>query len=323
MSDWQKVWSLLAGKEGVVILIHEKPDGDCLGSALALGLCLEKKGIKPVILHNEEPPQLYRFLPGMHLYKVQESLSLAKDSTVIAVDCADQERPGYVIPKENILINIDHHISNNYFGTLNIVDTTAAAAGEIIYRLFQEGGLEISPSMATCLYVAISTDTGSFTYSNTTAKTLRIASELIALGTDLDLIRSNLYEKRPLKELLTVKAALERLFLCGEGRIIGCVLDYETLTNNNLLGVDTDGLIGMMRGTEGVEVALLFKEVKKGEIRVSMRSKLQFDVNVLAQNYGGGGHARAAGCTVKGEMESVRRSVLQNAIEQLKRGGTQ
>jgi len=319
MSDWQKLQEFIEGHDEAVLLVHEKPDGDCLGSALALGLYLKSRGITPVMPLPDPIPKVYSFLPGQDLVKVKPSGQLEKKAVVIAVDCTDLNRIEYTIPPENPVINIDHHVSNLYFGSLNIVDTGAAAAGEIIYRLFKEGQVDITPDIATLLYVAISTDTGSFIYSNTTPETMQAASELLALKTDLDLVRRHLHEKRPYEELVTVKTALTSLFLENEGMVIGCTLSYSDLQENNLLTADTDGLIGMMRATDGVEVALLFKELRPGEIKVSLRSKNYVDVNLLAGEFGGGGHPRAAGCTVRGNLEKVVEEIVTLAGEYLKR----
>lgn len=319
MSDWQELQRRLAGSERVVLLVHEKPDGDCLGAALALGLGLKDRGYKPVLLLPQPIPQIYEFLPGQDLIEVRPPGEINENNAVIAIDCTDLERTEYTLVGDNPMINIDHHISNTFFGGLNIVDTGAAATAEIIYRLFQEGLAKITPDMATLLYVAVSTDTGSFIYSNTTPQTLRIASELLVLKADLDLIRKNLHEKRPYGELVMVKTALCSLFLQGEDRIIGCKLTYSDLCKNNLITTDTDGLVGMLRATDGVEIALLFKELSPGVIKVSLRSKEYADVNKLAGELGGGGHPRAAGCTVRGKLNDVVDHVVSLAINHLKR----
>jgi len=320
MSDWKSISSILGKYRDVNILIHEKADGDALGSALALASILQQLGKKPQILYPEDIPTIYLFLPGLEVVKKQSPGLLEKEIPIIAVDCADEKRTAYKISAEHIVVNIDHHISNNNFGTINIVDSNAAAVGEIIYRILKEAELKITPQMATCLYVAISTDTGSFSYSNTTAETMRIASELIVIGADLDLIRKNLHEKRPLRELLTVKLALASLFISNDSKIIGSILAYDTLRENDLLNSDTDGLIALLRATEGTEVTLLFKEIGPDEIKVSLRSKVYVDVNQIASEYGGGGHARAAGCTIRGNVFDVKDNFIKK-VEQYLAGG--
>lgn len=315
MPDWNALCSVLAASKQVHILIHDKADGDALGSALAIAYGLQANGKTAEILYSEDVPYLYRFLPGLEMVKKHAPGPLDHQIPIIAVDCADEKRSVYTLTDKNIVVNLDHHISNNYFGALNIVDATASAVGEIIYRLFKDALITITPHMATCLYVAISTDTGSFSYSNTTADTMKIAGELIDLGADLDIIRQNLHEKKPLSELLTVKSALANLFFSSEAKIIGSFLDYAYLKENNLLNADTDGLIGLLRSTEGTEVTLLLKEIAPGEVKVSLRSKVYVDVNDIASEFGGGGHARAAGCTIKGNLTEVKARLI-NKIEQ-------
>ncbi len=318
MNDWKNVQAFLEGCPEVILVVHDKPDGDCLGSGLTLCLGLAGLGYKPVMLLPEAIPEIYHFLPGQEYVEIRAKSALPESIPVITVDCSDMERLNYKINESNPVLNIDHHVSNTCFGLLNIVDTDAAATGEIVYSLLGEAKVEITPEMATCLYVAISTDTGSFIYSNTTAKSLRIASELLAQKTDLDLIRSELHETRPLSELLTIKAALENLFISEDGKMISCTLAYKELQEKKLLTTETDGLIGMLRATEGVEIALLFKELQPGLVKISLRSKSYLDVNALASEFNGGGHARAAGCTIKGDLQEVQRLVFKKTNEHLK-----
>lgn len=313
MSDWQKFWSIVKDYYEVIVVVHEKPDGDCLGSALSLCSALERLGKSPCLLLPEPLPAIYEFLPGQEVIRFQDAGRLPEDALVVAVDCADKNRIKYELNDSNYVINIDHHISNEMFGGLNIVNPAAAAAGEILYNMFLEGGISLTPEMATCLYVAVSTDTGSFTFSNTTAAVLNIASELVKQKADLEQIRFNLHEKRPLKELLTIKAALGNLQISGDGKIISSLLSYEDLAKDDLFSAETDGLIGMLRATEGVELAILFKETEPVIIKVSLRSKSYVDVNELAKEFAGGGHSRAAGCTIRGDLKIIADTVLAAA----------
>lgn len=304
MTDWQKLQAYLKKGQEIVLLVHEKPDGDCLGSALGMGIFLQEQGYLPVLYLPNPLPGLYRFLPGQEIIRVTRQ-PVPENAVVIAIDCGDVQRWEYDIPHGNTLLNIDHHASNTRFGALNLVDTSAAATGEILYKLMKEARWAITPGAATCLYVAISTDTGSFRYSNVTPATFRIAGDLVDAGADLDLVRNELYENRPLEELLIMQKALETLTFTADGEIALARLPYETLKEKDLLDTDTDGIIGIMRGTEGVELALLFKEQEPGRVKVSLRSKSRVDVNRLALKFEGGGHPRAAGCTILGLFDRV------------------
>lgn len=321
MSDWQKIISYLRKEEQIILLVHEKPDGDCLGSALALGLHLKDAGYLPLIYLPEPIPGTYAFLPGQELIEIHRNKQLLTGKQVIAVDCADPGRIQYSISSDTVVINIDHHCSNTSFGDFSIVDSGAAATGEIIFQLLKESPLAVSPKTATCLYVAILADTGSFCYSNTTAKTLHIAAELLELGADIESIRDNFFDKRPLVELLNIKLALTNLQFAGNNRLAWSALSYQELVENDLLHTDTDSVINLMRSVEGVEAAIIFRELEPGKIKVSFRSQKQLDVNMLAGEFGGGGHARAAGCSLDGELDTIITKVINRAQEYLDKEG--
>ncbi len=323
MSEWRKLYAYLTGKRNISLLVHEKPDGDCLGSALALGLFLSQLGFSPTLFLPEPLPQIYGFLPGSGLLKIVDDPVFLAGEPIIAIDCADRNRFGYEIPPGIPLLNIDHHASNDYYGDYNWVDTKAAATGEIIYRLIcgeSSGRARITPEIATCLYVALATDTGSFTYSNLTRQTFAIAGELVELKADLNQIRHQLYEKRPLSEIIIVKEALTNLELHTNGKILSCAITYEQLQKEDLFTTETDNLLNMMRSIEGVELALLLKEIKPRVVKVSLRSKTFLDVNKLAGEYQGGGHPRAAGCTVNMAVDEVLRNLIARAEKALKAG---
>ena len=313
MSTWQKIKAYLEAYKDIILLIHEKPDGDCLGSALALGHHLIDEGYQPFLYHPDPIPAIYDFLPGQEMIKLYQEKNLPEDIPIIAVDCADSGRILYNLPQDVPIINIDHHSSNNCFGAYNLINAKAAATGEIIYELLSEAEKEISVPTATCLYVAISADTGSFRYSNTTAKTFRIAGELLNLGARIDYIRENLFDRHPLSELITIKLALANMQFSLEGKLAWSILAYEELLANNLLDVDTESVISLLRSVEGVEAALVFKELEPSKVKISFRSKKYLDANLLANEFGGGGHARAAGCSLEGNLKEITTKVLNRA----------
>ncbi|MDD2401801.1 MAG: bifunctional oligoribonuclease/PAP phosphatase NrnA [Clostridia bacterium] len=313
MSEWQKIKAYLQGQKNIILLVHEKPDGDCMGAALALAHHLQMEGYSPSLYNPDAIPMIYGFLPGQEMIKTYKDKRLPEGIPIIVIDCADQGRVRYVLPENVPIINIDHHVSNNYFGSYNLVDTKAAATGEIIYKLLVESEESINSFTATCLYVALSSDTGSFKYSNTTARTFRYASELVELGADMELIRYNLFERRPISELLMMKLALTNMKQSVDKRIIWTALSYRKLAENNLLQTDTDSVISLMRSTEGIEIAFVIKELEPNLVKVSLRSKKYFDVNVLANKFHGGGHSRAAGCTIKGDLNEIVINIISTA----------
>jgi len=313
MSTWQNLKSYLQDTKEVILLIHEKPDGDCLGSALGLGHHLSSEGYQPVIYHPEQIPSIYDFLPGQEMITLYQEKDLPVGIPIITIDCADLGRILYNLPQDVPIINIDHHRSNNSFGVFNLVNAQAAATGEIIYELLVEAGQKISAETATCLYVAISADTGSFRYSNTTAQTFKIAGELLDLGARIDYIRENLFDRHPLSELLTIKLALTNMQFSLDGKLAWSILTNEDLVRNNLLDVDTESVISLLRSVEGVETAIVFKELEPSQVKISFRSKNYLDVNQLANEFGGGGHARAAGCSLEGKIKEISGRVLERA----------
>jgi phosphoesterase RecJ-like protein len=324
MSHWQKMISYLRKNGELIILVHEKPDGDCLGSALALGLHLQAAGYRPTLFLPEPVPLTYDFLPGQELIKaLEKGEQLPEAQLIVAVDCADQSRILYSFPEQasaqTPVFNIDHHCSNTLFGDCNIVDPNAAATGEMIFHLLKESGIPISPAVATCLYVAIIADTGSFTYSNTSAETFHIAAELLELGSDMNLIRHNLYDRRPVLELINIKLTLSKLQFTEDHRVVWSALSHEELASHNLLHTDTDSVLNLMRSVEGVEAAIIFRELEPGVIKISFRSQNQLDVNCIACEFGGGGHARAAGCTLNGDLSTTIARVINRTQEQLQK----
>jgi len=325
MFTWQKLLDSLGIYKEIILLIHEKPDGDCLGSALALGHHLLSEGYQPVLYYPEPISISYNFLPGQKMIKIYNKKELPQGIPVIAVDCADAGRILYSLPQDVPIINIDHHSSNNFFGDFNLVNSDAAATGEIIFELLSSSPQKISAETATCLYVALSADTGSFRYSNTTAKTFQIAGELLKLGAKIEFIRENLFDRRPFTELLMIKLALTNMQFSTEGKIAWSVLSYQDLSAHNLLNTDTESVISLLRSVEGVEVALVFKELEPSKVKINFRSKKYLDVNLLANEFGGGGHARAAGCSLKGDLKEIISSILERAqncvLEHLTQGG--
>ncbi|NLI92184.1 MAG: bifunctional oligoribonuclease/PAP phosphatase NrnA [Peptococcaceae bacterium] len=301
---------------------HVSPDGDCLGSMLALGIaleCLEKK----VTYYNEGPfPENLRFLP--HIHRVSSVIPEKLPKTLIFIDCAEAERAESSIVKKHFqgknVINIDHHVSNDLFGTLNWVDPGAAATGEMVYELIKKLGIPITQEIAINLYTAIITDTGRFSYSNTTAKSFKIAAQLVKTGIDLVSINNILFEQKTFSQTKLLHKALSNLELHQNGKIAVIVLSQkdfeETGAEENL----SEGLVNYARNIESVEAAALLKEIDTKEIKVSFRSNAWLDVNKVAARFGGGGHIRASGCTIDLPLLEAKNIVISALEEALTHG---
>jgi phosphoesterase RecJ-like protein len=304
--QWEQAVELLAGSDEIVAACHVNPDGDALGSMFGLASFLERQGkkvwrswgTKPV----QVPPQ-YAFMPGASLL-VQPGDVPIEIPTFVAVDCADRARLGVlekVFESAGAHLNIDHHISNDLFGDVNLVEPGAASTSEIIYRLIRRMGGEPNADEATCLYTGIVTDTGRFQYANTAPDTLRIAAELRDLGVDHEFIATEVYESTSFEYLHALGIVLFRAQL-EDGMV------WSRLDKKDLGGLDmdeTEHFIDALRTVRESTMAVLLKEISAGYYKGSLRSRGEVDVSLIAKALGGGGHARAAGFEVHGTAEEI------------------
>ncbi|MDR3599649.1 MAG: bifunctional oligoribonuclease/PAP phosphatase NrnA [Desulfosporosinus sp.] len=305
----------------VALFSHVSPDGDCVGSMLAIGLALEKMG-KEVSFFNPEPlPSYLMFLPGSS--RIRQDLPSPQKEILMFVDCTDLQRVNLSmseISPESIVLNLDHHISNQFFGHFNWVDAQASASAEIALILINQLGVEIDRDMATNLYTAIVTDTGCFQYSNTTAQTHRLTAELLEVGLDLAGIHHNIFDQKPLAQIKLLEYALKGLEISVDGQLAVMILSLEDFRECGAEQELSEGLVNHARSIAGVEVAVLLKEVGSQEIKAGLRSNLWLNVNEIAAQFGGGGHKRAAGCTLKLPMVEAKQSITTAIEEALKIG---
>ncbi len=304
-------------KEGnkIAIMSHIMPDGDNVGSSLALYNALKKSGKAVRFILDDDIPKVYRFLADSD--KVEKPGEHQSFDVVIALDCGDAERLGRagLYLENNFVINIDHHISNTGYGDLNLVDAKASATGEIIYELIKLLGVEMDKDMSECLYTAIVTDTGQFQYSNTTAFTHQIAGELIENGVNVSLMFEKIYQNSSKEKIMLMKTILGSLEFYHKDSISCLSLTLQQLQKSGAKEEDSEGMINLARDIEGVEVAIFLKELEPGKIKVGLRSKKAVDVAAVALQFGGGGHVRASGCTVYGTMAEAREKVLAAVID--------
>lgn len=302
---------LLQSSNTIILTAHVQPDGDCLGSMLALNQYLVSLGKNVRMVLDDDVPALYKFLPGYQSI-LKPTARVVSADLLIVLDASDIERIGKV--KEYVeapILNIDHHVSNTKFADYWYIDQRSAATGEIILQLLTLLNATITTDMATCLYTAIATDCGFFRYANTTVQTMRYAADLMEYGAKPNLI-SEYMESKPLESILTLAKVLETLELHHHGKIATIKILPDTLSTLD----STEGFINYPRVIDGVEIAIMFKVMSNDTIRISFRSKA-VDVSQLALAFGGGGHARAAGCAIMGRIDDVMKEVLQVAIEQL------
>jgi phosphoesterase RecJ-like protein len=306
----------------IAVLTHVRPDGDAIGSQLALTLSLSKLG-KTVSAWNEDGlPEAFNFLHRSELVVIPPTDARTFD-LAIALDTATRDRIGtplQAIQQANCWLNIDHHASNPGYGDLNYLDVTAPATGQIVFELIQNQGYPLTPEIAEALFVAISTDTGSFRYRNTSARTFEVAAELVRQGIDSARISQYLYESQPKRRALLLGELLQNAHFYANDRIGTMALTLEEKKRLGIQAADTDGLIDVVRGIETVVVAIFFEELENERVRVSMRSKnTDIDANKICGEFGGGGHQLAAGARIRGRLDEVERKVAVRVSNEIAR----
>jgi len=313
-STFHEIARALREHQRFAVLSHVRPDGDALGSQLAMGLALRELG-KDVAIWNEDGMlEKYSFVPRAEL--LTQPPSEPRDFEVIlALDTAIQNRlgtAGEAARATKLCINIDHHPSNPGYGDLVYIDPVAPATGQILFELIKSEGLPFNRDIAENLFVAISTDTGSFQYPNTTARTLEIAAELVRAGVKVGEVSQKLYESYPRRRIELLRELLGTMRFGADGKIASFSLSLDSALRLGVLPEDNEGLIDHLRAIQGVIVAVFFEELPDGKVRVSMRSKNEAaDVCAICKQFGGGGHTLAAGARVKGTLSEVEERVLR------------
>lgn len=304
-----------------LITSHINPEGDAIGSQVAMAYLLKKLGKQSVMLDDSPVPNLLRFMKGTE----DISKEMPHDfnfQAVIILDSPDMARIGRVseyIKKDSVIINIDHHISNVNFGKFNWVEPDFSSVGEMVYDLFKAFKVKIGLDEAISLYAAIMTDTGSFRYSNTSSKIHHIVAELIDIGVKPYEMHSRIYETSSIEDTNLLGESLQTMKLTEDGKVAWLWVTKDMLKKTKASLEGTEGIINFARSIDGVEIAVLFRETGTDErVKVSFRSKGKADVNKLAASFGGGGHPTASGCTVLGKLEDVEKKVLEKAKEMVK-----
>ncbi len=305
--------------ESILIGTHLNPDGDALGSALAVSHFLDGLGIQHDVVCHHMPPKNLRFLPGVN--RIRQTPREERYDLGIVLDLDSLERLGNTEPfflTCDKTIFVDHHVPHDAPGDIRIVDTAAPATALILTRLFRHLGVEITPEIATCLITGIVTDTGSFRFRNTTAESLSLAAGLLEQGGNINLVSEQVFQTKPISSARLLGFALERMNLESNDQLCWTVLSAEDFEQNHAVDEDTEGFVNELLSIETVQIAAIFREPKRGKVRCSLRSRGEYDVAAVARIFGGGGHRNAAGCTFDGSIdEAVDRVVteLKNCLE--------
>lgn len=310
-----QIASALRTRDDFLILGHLRPDGDCLGSCIALYELLRNMGKKARIYTSGPIPDTFAFLPQFD--KVRLEAPNPYPPTSIFLDSGDPKRVSDDFEAQGFLINIDHHLSNSQFGNLNWVDPEAAAAAEQIFRLAAVLGETITPEIATCLYTGLLTDTGGFRFGNTDTMTFRVASALVDAGADPANIAQYVYESRKPGSVQLVGEVYTNLHYEFGGRFVWSEVRRDVYERVGGEDAEPEGLSSDIRGIAGVEMSALFYETPDSQCRVGLRSKSRVNVSELAQSLGGGGHFNASGAFIRERYEMAREKVLSAIREYL------
>lgn len=308
-NTFDEMVSVLGEAGSVMVVSHDRPDGDAIGSAVAMSRILKNQGKAVEVVNYDRVPDVLDFLSGCEAVRPPAGRSGA--DVLLVLDCGAKARVHEDVwaMAANIetVINIDHHLGNTFFGDLNYVDSHSPATGQIIFELATHAGWAIDRESAENLYAAISTDTGSFRYPSTTAVTYRIVASLVGIGVDVGKINQNLYERYPERRILLLRKMLMDLRIDFDGRCASVSLPIDISRQLDIQPGDSEGVVDIIRSIDTVMVAVLFEELPGGKIRVSSRSKNdRFSVRDVCVQFGGGGHTLAAGARLPGPLEDAR-----------------
>ncbi len=308
LAQMQKILDVLRGGERFLVCSHSRPDGDAVGSMLAMGMLLRQMGKRADLVSADRIPAIYRGLPDAGEIRTVMRVRGPYDA-VILLECDGLERTRLRGLERMLHINIDHHASGKEFGDLNWIDREASSVGELVHRLVKAAGGTVTAAMATCLYTTLLTDTGGFCYGGIRAKTFALAAELTEAGADPVGIARDVYFANPLAKMLLLGRALSTL-----QREDGLAWLWVTDGDMRSLGAseeDCEGVVNFALSICGVEAAVFLRELPEGRMRLSLRSKGRVNVAAISVGLGGGGHENAAGCTLDGPMERAREEILE------------
>lgn len=312
MTKISNFFDVINKSEDICLLAHKHPDGDSIGSILAVNEFLKSLNINVDIYIDGKIPYNYKEFISKDIIKFEYDGS-AYDTAII-LDCGDALRLGkFSSILENVTdtVCIDHHVTNTHFARINIVDDKLSSTGELLYNIFTEANIEITKEMAKYIYICMITDTGKFTYSNTSSNTYRIAGELIDKGIDISYINNQLYNNKPIKIVNSFIEIISNIEFYYHNKLGIAKITRSTIEHNNIDMDDVDGIVEFIREVNEVEVSCVLKEINDKKIKISLRSKNDIDVAEISQRYGGGGHKKAAGFIINKEINDSKQEIIK------------
>jgi phosphoesterase RecJ-like protein len=306
-------------RQRFLLTSHARPDGDSIGSQLAMAFALDALGKSVRIVNADPAPDHYQDFPGMERIEIASHVSADVDA-VIVMECSDLSRAGVGGLEGEFLINIDHHAGNRLYGALNWHDESAAACGEMVFDVIRELGVPLTLEIATHVYLAILTDTGSFHHSNITPRTFDICRQTVEAGVNPAAMARRVFDSNSFGKLKLIGALLDSMELADQGRLAILYMDDTMLSACGCTHNDTEGLINLPLTAREIQAVIFFKVGPNGDVRVSMRSKYDVDVRAVAGRFGGGGHKNAAGFTVTEPLDVVRPRIIPLLVEEIAQG---
>jgi bifunctional oligoribonuclease and PAP phosphatase NrnA len=304
-----QIFDAVRTRQRFVLSSHSRPDGDAIGSQLAMAYALRSIGKEAMVVNADPAPAPLLAFPGVADIRIASSVEGEFDAALI-MECGDLKRTGVGGLDRFFVINIDHHPGNESYGQINWFDASAAACSEMVYDLVRALGAPLTREIATHVYLAILTDTGSFHYSSISPRTFEICRECLAAGVDPVLVARNVYDSNNMGRLKLFGAVLGAMQIDQSGRIAIVYVDHEMARAAGGTYEDTEGLVNLPLTVKEIEAVVFFKQEKGDEYRVSLRSKGDVDINAIAKEYGGGGHKNASGCTVSGPIEELQKALV-------------
>ena len=306
----------IRSRQRFVIASHVRPDGDAVGSQMAMAFALKYLGKEVrAVSRDAAPPPLLVF-PGVSEIEIVDRVDDPGDA-VIVMESGDLVRTGISGLEKGFVINIDHHVGNSMFGAINWFDVSAAACGEMVFDLVRELGVPLSHDIAVHLYVAILTDTGSFHHSNITPRTFEISRQCVEAGVNPSAVARSVFDSNNLGRLKLMGAILSRMQIDDSGRLAIVSVDEALVRSCNGTYEDTEGLINLPLTVREIQAVVFFKQIGPDEWRVSMRSKGDVNINAVAKEFSGGGHKNASGCSASGSLDDLKRVFQQKIVEQM------